>query len=310
MTDNSEPLTVGGQAVIEGVMMRSPWRIATAVRRKKGEIVVDSYPFISLTKRKKTWGLPILRGAVSLFEALYLGIKTLNWSAEIAVQDEMGEDKKSQGWKDKVLATLSILFALIAGLGLFMYLPYWISGLIKDAGGSQFIFHLVAGIIRITIFLLYLYLISMWSEIRRIFQYHGAEHKSIFAYESTGEAEVQTAFQHSRFHPRCGTSFLLITAVVIILLFAVIDSIIVPLFGAYRNPFQRLLWHLPLIPLVAGTAYEVLKLSSKKRENRFWQSVIKPGLWLQHITTQEPDDKQLEVAITALKASLQGRENG
>jgi uncharacterized protein YqhQ len=237
--EEKEPLTVGGQAIIEGVMMRSPWRVASAVRRKNGEIVVDSYPFISLTKRSKIWGLPVLRGAVSLFEALYLGIKTLNWSAEIASEDEGVQGKSGKGIKDKALASVSILFAFVLGIGLFMYLPYWISGLIRDAGGSQFLFHLVAGVIRITIFLLYLYFISLWSDIKRVFQYHGAEHKSIFAFETTGEADVRTASQHIRFHPRCGTSFLLITAVVIILLFAIIDSIIIPLFGPYRNPFHR-----------------------------------------------------------------------
>ncbi|MBC8204573.1 MAG: DUF1385 domain-containing protein, partial [FCB group bacterium] len=303
---NDDSISVGGQAVIEGVMMRSPVAVATAVRKSDGSISINHFLYKSLTKRKKFWGLPVIRGAVSLVEALYLGIKTLNWSAEEASEEE--ETKKKSRLRDTLLSALSIIIALAGGLALFMLLPYWVTGLIRDAGGSQFIFHAAAGLIRIILFLLYLLVISRWKEIARVFQYHGAEHKSIFAFEREGEVSVESAKRYSRFHPRCGTSFLLITAIIVIFLFAVIDSIIVPVFGEYRSPLHRLLAHLPFIPLVAGVAYEILKLSGKKQEQGIWRHLIKPGLWLQHITTNEPDEKQLEVAAAALKASLRTDE--
>lgn len=298
----NEVITVGGQAVIEGVMMRSPTAVATAVRRKDDTITVHRFPFVSLTKRAKFWGLPVVRGAVSLVESLYLGIKTLNWSANQVAEDE-GGGKKNRFWEG-VMSVVSIIAALAAALALFMLLPYWVTGLLRDAGGSQFIFHAAAGAIRIFLFLLYLFAISRWKEIRRVFEYHGAEHKSIFAFEKSEEVSVKSAREHSRFHPRCGTSFLLITAIVIIFLFAVLDSIIVPIIGEYRSPLHRLLIHIPFIPLVAGLSYEVLKLSGRKQEGKIWSQIIKPGLWLQHITTKEPDESQLEVAVAALEASL------
>lgn len=302
--ESSKRPNVGGQAVIEGVMMRSPAAVATAVRAPNGEIVIDSFPFVSLTKRSKFWGLPVIRGAVNLGEALYLGVKTLNWSASIAARED-GKEAAPESFKDKLLGALSMIFAFAVGIGVFLYLPYLVSGFFKNVSGSQFWFHAVAGSVRIILFLLYLYFISMWKEIRRVFEYHGAEHKSIFAFEKTGKAEAEIAAEYSRFHPRCGTSFLLITAVIIIFLFAILDSIIVPLFGDYANPLHRLLAHLPFIPVVAGISYEILKLSGEKRENRLWKKLILPGLWLQHITTKEPDASQIEVAAAALNKSLE-----
>lgn len=308
---NTKPLKVGGQAVIEGVMMRSPHTVATAVRRSDGKIEVQKFPFVTLSKRHKILNAPVIRGAVNLGEALYLGIKTLNWSAAIAAEDEKGE-KQAKADKpiwNKFIFVLSLLISFAAAIGIFMYIPYLIAGIVKgDPSGNQILFHAIAGLTRIGLFLLYLYLISLWKDVRRIFEYHGAEHKSIFAYESTGEAVLASAADKTRFHPRCGTSFLFITATVIILLFAIIDSILIPIIGEYKNPLHRLLIHLPFIPFVAGLSYEVLKLSGEKAKNRFWAMMTKPGLWLQHITTQEPDNTQLEVAITALNASL--KEDG
>ena len=300
--DKKKP-AVGGQAVIEGVMMRSPFAVATAVRNPAGDIVIDKFPFVSLSKKSKFWGLPILRGAVALGEAMYLGVKTLNWSASIAAEED-GQAAKPLSFKEKLISVLTMIFAFGAGMGIFMYIPYLTAGFIRDASGSQFLFHAVAGAIRIGLFLLYLYLISLWSEIRRVFEYHGAEHKSIFAFEITGEADVNKAAEYPRLHPRCGTSFLLITAVIVIFLFAILDSILVPLIGEFSSPLHRLAIHLPFIPLVAGVSYEVLRFSGEKRENRLWKQLIKPGLWLQHITTREPDASQLEVAVAALESSL------
>ena len=297
-------ITVGGQAVIEGVMMRSPYAVATAVRNPDGDIIVESFPFISLSKKSKIWGFPVLRGAVSLGEALYLGIKTLNWSADIAAGDDEKEKDRKNGFMQKLISVLTTMFALALGVGIFMYIPYFVSGLVKESSSSQFIFHSVAGSIRIILFLTYLYLISLWKEIRRVFEYHGAEHKSIFAFEKTGEASAESAAQYSRFHPRCGTSFLLITAIIIIFLFAILDSLLVPIIGEFKSPLHRLAIHLPFIPLVAGISYEVLRMSGEKRENKIWGQLIKPGLWLQKITTKEPDSSQVEVAVAALKRSM------
>lgn len=291
-------------------MIRSPFSVATAVRKFDGEIEVDSFPYTPLSKRNKFYDLPVVRGAVSLGEALYLGMKTLNWSAEVAASENSDEDKKKSGKvTEKILQVLSIIAAFALGIGLFMFFPYWISGIVRDAGGSQIAFHAVAGAIRIVIFLLYIYFISLWKEIRRVFEYHGAEHKSIFAFEKTGEVEIDTARQQSRFHPRCGTSFILITAVIVIFLFAVLDTLLIPLIGVYKSPLHRLLVHLPFIPLVAGVSYEVLKYSSKKSDSGFWSLMVKPGLWLQHLTTREPDISQVEVAAAAVRASLENTKD-
>lgn len=304
---DKESLAIGGQAVIEGIMIRSAGKVATAVRRKNGEIEIDSYPYVSLTKRNKWMGKLIIRGAVSLGEAMYIGVKALNWSAEKFAEDEGNGEHRAEKWYDKIVSVVSILVAFALGLGLFMLLPYYISGIIRDAGGSQLAFHAVAGFIRISIFLLYLYVISLWKDVQRVFEYHGAEHKNIFAYEKSGKVDFKAAAAESRFHPRCGTSFLLITAIVVIFVFAVLDSILIPFIGEYKSALHRFLVHIPFIPLVAGISYEVLKYSGKKISNRFWGTMVKPGLWLQRITTREPDEQQLQVGASAIKASL---ENG
>ena len=288
-------------------MIRSAGKIATAIRRKNGQIEIDSYSYVSLTKRNKWLGKYIIRGAVSLGEAMYIGVKALNWSAEKFAEDEGNGEPRQEKWYDKIVAVFSLLIAFALGLGLFMLLPYYISGIIRDAGGSQLAFHAVAGLIRISIFLLYLYAISLWKDVQRVFEYHGAEHKNIFAYEKSGEVNSAAAAAESRFHPRCGTSFLLITAIVVIFVFAVLDSMLIPFIGEYRSASHRFIVHIPFIPLVAGISYEVLKYSGKKRENRFWSVMVKPGLWLQRITTREPDAQQLQVGATAISASL---ENG
>ncbi len=300
----TKPPSVGGQAVIEGVMMRSPFAVATAVRQPGGKIVIEAFPFISLTKRSKFWGFPVIRGAVNLAEALYLGIKTLNWSASMADNSDGKKENTSSKGLEKFREASTILIATLIAMGVFMYLPYLLSGLANSDSDSQIVFHLIAGSIRIALFLGYIYAISFWKEIRRVFEYHGAEHKSIFAFEKTGGAEPASAKLYSRFHPRCGTSFLLITAVIIIFIFAVLDSIIVTLFSDYPTALHRLAVHLPFIPLVAGISYEVLKYSGEKREHPFWKQMIKPGLWLQKITTREPDTTQIEVAAAALKSCL------
>jgi uncharacterized protein YqhQ len=299
------PLKIGGQAVIEGVMIRSPHRVATAVRRVDGTIEIKSFPFISLTKKNKCLNLPVIRGAISLYEMLNIGIKTLTWSAEIAARDESPDmEQKPEPLKEALFTWGSVILAFVIALLLFMYLPYLITQNLSENSRNQFLFHLIAGTIRIFIFMGYIYVLTLFKDFRRIFAYHGAEHKSIFAFEKTGKVEVGESLKFPRFHPRCGTSFLLISVIFIILLMAILDSIIVPIVGNYKNSFIRFLVHLPFLPAIAGISYEILKWAGENTEVSLVNLMIKPGLWLQKLTTQEPDEKQLEVAVTAIKSAL------
>lgn len=280
--------------------MRSPWRVATAVRTSEGEILVKSFPFISITRRKKVLGWPIIRGAVGLFEAMKIGIATLNWSAEMAGEEESAPPD----WKSRLFNFFAMLFAFAAGIGLFMAIPYFVAGLVKNSG-NQVIFHLVAGSLRIAILLGYMIAISFLPDITRVFRYHGAEHKSIFTFEKKLELVPETACKQSRFHPRCGTSFILLATLMTMLGFMLIDSVFVYFFGNFSNLFYRILFHLPLLPIVAGVSYEFLRIIEKHSESPSWQPLVKPGFMLQRITTREPENDQVEVALAALKESLQ-----
>jgi uncharacterized protein YqhQ len=289
---------VGGQAVIEGVMMRSKQKISWAVRRPNGETVIERFPFISLSKRHKSLSFPVVRGAINLYESLKIGYKALTRSAQIAANQPPGSHPAS----DKAAYVSSFVIALIVCLGVFMYLPMLVSqAFFKD---SVIAFNGAAGAIRIVLFLLYLLGISMWKDIRRVFEYHGAEHKAIFAFEDGKELTLDTMRRYSTLHPRCGTSFLLLVAVICIFLFSIIDALVAVTVGPYPNVFARFLVHLGIAPLVAGCSYEVLRLSDRFQRVPIVRLLIMPGLWLQKITTKEPNDEQLQVASAALKASL------
>ena len=296
---------VGGQAVIEGVMMRSKHSYSTAVRLKSGEIVCKKEPYISLSQRHKILGWPVIRGFVQLFESMYIGMKSLNYSAELAMEDEKGEQDKSEksNWKQTVTTGATITFSFAIALMMFMYVPLLISNLINKNLNPLF-FNMIAGAIRIVFFLSYLWLISLFKDIRRVFEYHGAEHVSIFTHEAGQELTIENARKYETYHPRCGTSFLLIVALVCIFLFAMIDGIITALIGPYPSIFYRFIVHTTLIPFVSGVSYEILKATDKGKNNPIVALLVKPGLWLQRITTQKPDDKQIEVAFTALRAVL------
>ncbi|MBU1937916.1 DUF1385 domain-containing protein, partial [bacterium] len=272
----------------------------------EGDIAVESRPHVPYSKRNKFLGWPIVRGAVSMVEALVIGIRALNWSAEHAMPPE--EKKKVEGWKKNLGMGFSIFMGLVLGLLLFMLIPYWFARAMGDIAKNQLTFHLLAGALRICLLLGYMILISFWKDIRRIFQYHGSEHKSIFAYEKTGSLDVASAMAQTRFHPRCGTSFLLIVALSAIAFFAIVDTIIVAFFGQYPGAFTRFLVHLPLVPIVAGLSYEILKFSGKRTDNPLVKLLIAPGLWLQRITTQEPEPAMCEVALTALREALPKEE--
>ncbi|MEE9553557.1 MAG: DUF1385 domain-containing protein [candidate division Zixibacteria bacterium] len=299
---------VGGQAVIEGVMMRSPEKVSTSLRLPDGEIITRTDNFISLTKKKKLFGKPIIRGVVSFFEMLILGIRTLNYSAEIAAKAEDGErgelDEKDSR-KFSLALALTVVFSLALGIGIFFFLPILATQLVsvnREAIG----FNLIAGAIRLTMFLVYVWSLSRFESFKRIFEYHGAEHKSIFAFEADLPLEVESTHRFNTYHPRCGTSFILIVAMLAILTYSVSDTAFAVIFGQAPNIFERFSTHLLFLPVVAGVSFELLKLSGKTRNNPLTKMLIAPGLWIQRITTREPADDQVEVAITALKSSIAG----
>ncbi|MBD3258447.1 DUF1385 domain-containing protein [candidate division GN15 bacterium] len=304
-------MNVGGQAVIEGVMMRSKDRIATAVRKPNGEIVVKTQPYTSLALRKKILGLPMIRGAVTFVEMLLIGIRTLNFSAEVAVEEAEREEAERKGEthtpRKKGASNLYLAFTAVAalalGIGVFFWVPLAVAGLVTD-NRDAVEFNLVAGAIRMAMFILYVWGISFLKELHRVFEYHGAEHKSIYALESGSDLTPELAARHTRFHPRCGTSFIFIVALLAIGVYSVSDSLFALWVGHAPDLWTRFAVHLALLPVVAGTSYELLKLSGKTRDNALTRILIQPGLWLQRITTKEPSMDQLEVAIAALEAAL------
>ncbi|MBQ4515844.1 MAG: DUF1385 domain-containing protein [Clostridia bacterium] len=304
--------SIGGQAVIEGVMMRGPKDIAIAVRKPDGEIEIDKKPVSSLLLKHKWLKLPIIRGVVSFIESLIVGTKALMWSASFYDIEEEEDKKKKEEMTEEERKKLeekenkalnfaiysSVALALVLGVGIFMLLPTVLVGFIKDLIPVGFLATLLEGIVRIAIFLIYIALVSNMKDIKRVFEYHGAEHKTIFCYESGAELTPENARKFSRLHPRCGTSFLLIVMVVSIILFS---------FISWSNPWQRILIRLALLPVVAGISYEVIKFAGRSK-SKFMQIVSKPGMWLQNLTTREPDDSQLEVAIASLKSVLTGNK--
>jgi uncharacterized protein YqhQ len=281
---------IGGQAVLEGVMMRGVSVWAVACRTPEGEIQITSEPIVSWAKRSRILRLPVIRGVVALAESLKIGFRALAISANAQLADE--EEPQEIGgftWG------LTIFFSLVLAVGLFFVIPVGATSLIKDWLGSALLFWLVEGVLRTAIFIGYLALISKLPDLRRVFQYHGAEHKTISTFEAGDELTPANAFQYSRLHPRCGTSFLLIVMVLAIFVFAPIG-----LPAWYWLVLSRILG----IPLIAGLSYEVIKWAGKNRNKRWVRALMWPGLMLQNLTTREPDDDQLEVAIQSLKAVL------
>ena len=295
-----QSILVGGQAVIEGVLMRVPGFYALAVRNPHGEIITRRAEFRSLTERHRLLKLPVVRGVIALFESMKLGVATLNESAEIAFEEEV---KEEAGWKDKLVSGLSTLVALAIGLGLFFVTPIFIAGKVFGLSETAFLFNVVSGCVRIILFLLYLWGISFMKDVKRLFQYHGAEHKTVYTFEAGKDLDLDSAKPFPTQHPRCGTSFIFIVLLSSILIFAVIDSIFMLFLGDLGIKL-RLMIHLPLIPVVAGMSYEVLKLSSKFRHIAWVRALAAPGIWLQNITTSEPDPEQLEVALESLRVAF------
>lgn len=322
MNKNKQHMTsIGGQAVLEGVMMRGPAKTAVAIRKSDGEIVLDVQENKSFLAKYKLNKIPILRGFLSFFVSMYTGVKYTMYSAEfIDVEEE--EPTKFDKFLEKVFGDklmgvmmwISVILALVLGVGLFMLLPTVFAGAVKSfftnewfhlfpagfaAGATAlfshtFVLNLIESVTRICIFLLYMYLVSHLNDMKRVFAYHGAEHKSIACYEAGDELTVENVKKHTRLHPRCGTSFLLIVMVVSILFFS---------FLSWDNALTRLVVRLALLPVVAGVSYEIIKFAGRSK-GCIACALTKPGLALQRLTTNEPDDEQIEVAIAALKAVL------
>jgi len=292
-----ENILLGGQAVIEGVMMRAPEMYAVAVRRPGGQIAVMREKVPLLSRRHKLLGIPVVRGAVALVQSLALGLKSLNFSAEAAfAEDEEQADSAAEKAKSSGLWMIvpSMLFALVLGIGLFFMLPLWLTELVQrvvPAVGNGIVFNLVDGLFRAVIFLIYVFGISLLRDIRRVFQYHGAEHKVVHAYEAKVPFEVAEVQKFSTLHPRCGTSFLLFVMVVAILVFSLLPT--------DASLLWKIIPRIALLPLIAGLSYEIIRYSARHRDSSFWSAVMTPGLWLQRVTTRQPDDDMIEVAIRA-----------
>lgn len=292
---------VGGQAVIEGVMMKNQDTYAVCVRNRNKEIITDVKQYVSLTKRHKILGLPFVRGIVAFGESMVLGMKILTYSAEF-FEIEDAEESKFDHWVNEkfgdkandILIGLSVVLALIMAVGLFVLLPLGISQLLKPLLPSARWINFSDGMIRVAVLLVYVSLISKMKDIQRVFQYHGAEHKSINCYESGLELTVENAKKQTRLHKRCGTSFLLYIVVISVFVLTIINA---------QTILMRFIVRIVMLPVIAGISYEVLKLLGKST-SPILNLFTKPGLMLQKLTTQEPDDEQLEVALEALKSVL------
>lgn len=284
-------------------MMRVPGAYATAVRTQDNEIHTQRKDHKSFIEKHPVFNKPILRGLFSLVDSMKIGFGTLQWSADIAIKEEeklKGKEVKKEG---KLATFFSTAFALVLGIGLFMVLPLFLTTHLLNIEKQAFAFNLVSGGFRITFFLIYLWLISLMKDVKILFQYHGAEHKTVFAFEDGKDLTVENVRPYTTFHPRCGTSFLFIVLIVSILMFAIIDSLILLALGNITLP-MRIIFHLLMLPLVSGVGYEFLKLTAKYQDKLLFRMMTKPGLWLQKITTSQPTDKQIEVAIASLKTAF------
>jgi len=288
-------ILVGGQAVIEGVMMRVPGAYSTAVRDPKGNLRLKRENFASITQSSTFWSKPIIRGIASLYEAMKMGMSTLHWSADISYPEESNNDSNFSKFLDTLTTFISISLAIL----LFMVLPMWLTTQLLNIEKDAILFNLSSGAFRILFFIIYLFLISRIKDVSRLFQYHGAEHKVVYNFESGKDISIKNAQSFSTLHPRCGTSFMFIVLLSAIFVFAAVDTITIYFFGKISLSI-RLLSHLPLIPLVSGVGYELIKITSKS-ESMIFRILKKPGILLQNITTREPDDKMVEVSIAAIK---------
>jgi len=287
---------MGGQAVIEGVMMRSPHSYAVAVRQPSGSIAVKQ-DFLERPSDKYRWlKYPVLRGLGTLGQALVLGIRALRYSAEAALQEPEKNERKPElsNW----LLALNLAFSLGFFIFFYKFLPLYFATLLKGrypVVDNVVVFNLIDGTIRIVLFLAFLVVLGQWKEIQRVFEYHGAEHKVVWAFEENLRVDLESARASSRFHPRCGTSFLLVVMGIAMVLY---------MFLPFRSFAMRFVGRLVLLPLIAGVSYEFIRFAAKS-QGKLWRWAAQPGLWLQRVTTREPDDSQLETAIKAIETTME-----
>lgn len=293
--------TIGGQALLEGLLMIGPENTAIAVRKPDGEIVLDKKP---LPKKSALSKIPLVRGSVNLFRQMVIGVKALMYSADfVDLEDDSGKEPSKfdafieRLFKDKgkdAVVYVSVILSLAFSVGLFILLPNLLASLInlRKEGPNVIIYNLFEGVIRIVIFFLYIYLATLLDDIKRVWQYHGAEHKTIHCYEHEEELTVENVRKYSTKHPRCGTSFLFLVMIISIIVFSLLGL---------HNPLVNLLLRLLMIPVVAGVAYEVQRFTGRHTDWPVMKVVSAPGMLFQYLTTREPDDSQIEVAITAMK---------
>jgi uncharacterized protein YqhQ len=295
--ESGEETLVGGQAVLEGVMMRSPHAWGIAVRKPSGEIVTHGEPLERPSEKHEWMGWPLVRGVITLGHAMKLGFRALKFSANAVLDeipaDDQGKKMEISGW----MAGVNIAFSVAFFIFMYKYLPLLATTELKKvnpAFGQQFIFNLVDGLIRIAMFLLFVWGVSLWKDIRRVYEYHGAEHKTVFAFENGDPLETTAVQKYSTYHPRCGTSFLMTVMII---------SMVVYMFIPVHTFWARFAERIALLPLIAGVSYEIIRFAAKHRGSLF-ALMTAPGLWLQRITTQPPDDREVECAIIALDEAM------
>jgi uncharacterized protein YqhQ len=296
--ESGEETLVGGQAVLEGVMMRSPHAWAIAVRTPSGTVSTHGEPIERPSEQHKWMGWPVVRGVVTLGHAMSLGFRALKYSANVALGEtpvnDQGKKLEISGW----LAAVNIIFSVAFFIFMYKFLPLLAATELKKVNplfGEQIIFNLVDGIIRIALFLLFIWGVSLMKDIHRVYEYHGAEHKTVYAFESGDSLQTGAVQKYSTYHPRCGTSFLMTVMIISILFYTVVP---VTTFWA------RFGVRIALLPVIAGVSYEIIRYAAKHRGSLF-AVMTAPGLWLQRITTQPPDDRQVECAITALDRAME-----
>ncbi len=293
-------ISIGGQAVIEGVMMISPEKVSIAVRNPEGKIIVDVHKRNERFRKTRIFKWFFIRGIVSLVEMLYEGINAINYSAKIAFAQEISKDEKHrEGFFSGALAFLGIILVL----SIFFFLPIFIASK-TGLDAKPFLFNIFTGGLRIFFFILYILGISLIPEVKRLFQYHGAEHKSIFCWEDGKELTMENCTNYSTKHPRCGTSFIFVVFIVAIIFFSLIDTLIFNVWGLPYIKLLRLFIHLLFLPFLVGISYEIIKFAGKHKANPLLRVLLSPGLAFQYITTKEPSSEQLEVGFTALRSAL------
>ena len=298
--EGGEETLVGGQAVLEGVMMRSPHAWAIACRKPSGEVSVHSEALERLSEKRKWMAWPVIRGVVTLGHAMTLGFRALKFSANVALdemQPEPAADKKKleiNGWMAAVNILISVGFFIL----MYKVVPLLAATELKRVNplfGEQVIFNLVDGIIRIALFLLFIWGVSLWSDIHRVYEYHGAEHKTVYAFENGDPLETAAVQKYSTYHPRCGTSFLMTVMIISIVVYTLVPV---------TTFWGRLGIRIALLPVIAGLSYEIIRFAARHRGSLF-ALMTTPGLWLQRITTQPPSDDQAECAIIALNHAME-----